>query len=66
MSFVDHPFLSVGAVLAIMFAGAGWVRNRMRRHRGGHFVRLDDSWSTKELMKEGLIGGGPSGNGKVD
>ncbi|KAF3360174.1 hypothetical protein VDGD_00502 [Verticillium dahliae] len=66
MSFVDHPFLSVGAVLAIMIAGAGWVRNRMRRHRGGHFVRLDDSWSTKELMKEGLIGGGPSGNGKVD
>lgn len=66
MAFVDHPFLSIGAVLTAVLGAAAWLRNRTRRNRGGQFVRMDDSWSTKELMKEGLLGGGANGNGKVD
>ncbi|KAH6692411.1 thioredoxin-like protein [Plectosphaerella plurivora] len=66
MAFVDHPFTTMGFILCAVIGGIQWLRVRTRKTRGGHFARMDDSWSTKELMKEGLLGGGMSGNGKVD
>ncbi|KAL2754455.1 hypothetical protein ACRALDRAFT_1081483 [Sodiomyces alcalophilus JCM 7366] len=66
MSFVDHPYRSMGVVVLLVLAAAMWFRRRIRRGRASHFPRPEDGWSTKELMKEGLVGGGLNGNGKVD
>ncbi|OLN97399.1 Uncharacterized protein C3D6.13c [Colletotrichum chlorophyti] len=63
VSFVEHPFLTLGCILGLAFGAFSWFRSRTRRGRGGHF-RLEESWGNKELMKEGLLG--PNGNGKVD
>ncbi|KAK1988961.1 thioredoxin [Colletotrichum cereale] len=63
VTFVEHPYLTMGCILGMAFGVFSWFRSRARRGRGGHF-RLEESWGNKELMKEGLLG--PSGNGKVD
>ncbi|KAK2059221.1 thioredoxin [Colletotrichum caudatum] len=63
VTFVEHPYLTMGCILGLAFGAFSWFRSRSRRGRGGHF-RLEESWGNKELMKEGLLG--PSGNGKVD
>ncbi|KAK1965695.1 thioredoxin [Colletotrichum sublineola] len=63
VTFVEHPYLTLGCILGLAFGFFSWFRSRARRGRGGHF-RLEESWGNKELMKEGLLG--PSGNGKVD
>lgn len=62
--FVEHPFLTVGFIITAVVGGLQWLRRRTSRGRGGHF--RDDSWSTRELVKDGLLGGGMNGNGKVD
>ncbi|KAK3390196.1 thioredoxin-like protein [Podospora didyma] len=41
MTFVEHPYLSAGCVLGVLFGCASWFRGRIRRTRG-HF-RLDNS-----------------------
>ncbi|KAH8884767.1 thioredoxin-like protein [Thozetella sp. PMI_491] len=41
VTFVEHPFLTVGCIIGVALAGFSWFRGRMRRTRG-HF-RLDDS-----------------------
>ncbi|KAF6840908.1 disulfide isomerase [Colletotrichum plurivorum] len=63
VTFVEHPYLSMGCIFGLALGAASWFRGRVRRGRGGHF-RLEESWGNKELMKEGLLG--PNGNGKVD
>ncbi|KAJ3955909.1 hypothetical protein N0V92_007559 [Colletotrichum tropicale] len=63
VTFVEHPYLTMGCILGLALGAASWFRGRVRRGRGGHF-RLEESWGNKELMKEGLLG--PNGNGKVD
>ncbi|TDZ22743.1 Uncharacterized protein C8034_v005147 [Colletotrichum sidae] len=63
VTFVEHPYLSMGCILGLAVGAFSWLRGRVRRGRGGHF-RLEESWGNKELMKEGLLG--PNGNGKVD
>ncbi|GKT45621.1 uncharacterized protein ColSpa_05802 [Colletotrichum spaethianum] len=63
VTFVEHPYLTLGCILGLAFGAFSWFRSRSRRGRGGHF-RLEESWGNKELMKEGLLG--PNGNGKVD
>lgn len=66
MAFVDHPYRSTGMVVVLVLAAAVWFRRRIRRGRPAHFTRPEDGWSTKELMKEGFVLSGTSGNGKVD
>ncbi|KAK1674779.1 thioredoxin [Colletotrichum godetiae] len=63
VTFVEHPYLTMGCILGLAFGAFSWFRSRSRKGRGGHF-RLEESWGNKELMKEGLLG--PNGNGKVD
>ncbi|GJC96900.1 Thioredoxin [Colletotrichum higginsianum IMI 349063] len=63
VTFVEHPYLTLGCIVGLAFGAFSWFRSRARRGRGGHF-RLEESWGNKELMKEGLLG--PNGNGKVD
>ncbi|KAJ4270048.1 hypothetical protein NW762_001721 [Fusarium torreyae] len=58
MSFVDHPFLSIGFVIAASFGIYSWFRNRTRRSRGTFF--RDDSLG----LKDGLLG--QNGNAKSD
>lgn len=62
MSFIEHPFLSVGCVAGIAFGLFSWLRGRSRRSRGGHF-RLDDTMGIRDL-KDGLLG--QNGNAKAD
>ncbi|CZR37214.1 hypothetical protein LB506_006499 [Fusarium annulatum] len=59
MNFVDHPFLSMGFVIAVGFGLYSWIRNRTRRSRGT-FFRMDDSLG----LKDGLLG--QNGNDKSD
>ncbi|KAF5019212.1 hypothetical protein F66182_8786 [Fusarium sp. NRRL 66182] len=59
MNFVDHPFLSLGFVIAVSFGIYTWFRNRTRRSRGT-FFRMDDSLG----HKDGLLG--QNGNAKSD
>ncbi|KAG5761026.1 hypothetical protein H9Q72_010859 [Fusarium xylarioides] len=59
MNFVDHPFLSIGFVIAVGFGLYSWIRNRTRRSRGT-FFRMDDSLG----LKDGLLG--QNGNDKSD
>ncbi|KAF7558730.1 hypothetical protein G7046_g5431 [Stylonectria norvegica] len=59
ITFVEHPFLSVGCLAGVAFGVFSWFRGRTRRNRGGHF-RLDDSLG----LKDGLLG--QNGNSKAD
>lgn len=57
VTFVEHPFLSIGCLAGVAFGVISWFRGRTRRTRG-HF-RLDDT-----LLKDGLLG--QNGNSKAD
>ncbi|KAI1809314.1 thioredoxin-like protein [Poronia punctata] len=61
VTFVEHPYLSIGCIAGIAFGVISWHRGRHRRNRS-HF-RLDDSLPIKEL-KDGLLGN--TANGKND
>ncbi|KAI8630465.1 thioredoxin-like protein [Xylariaceae sp. FL1651] len=61
LTFVEHPYLTIGCIAGIGFGVISWYRGRHRRSRG-HF-RLDDNLPIKEL-KDGLLGN--TANGKND
>jgi protein disulfide-isomerase len=61
MTFVEHPYLTMGCIAGIGFGVVSWYRGRNRRNRS-HF-RLDDTLPTKEL-KDGLLSN--AANGKND
>ncbi|CAI4210753.1 unnamed protein product [Parascedosporium putredinis] len=63
MAFVEHPWLSTACVFSIALAALSWFRGRLRRTRPN--FRLEDAMGIKEL-KEGLLGGPSSNNGKKD
>ncbi|KAI3332223.1 thioredoxin-like protein [Xylariaceae sp. AK1471] len=58
VTFVEHPYLTIGCIAGIGFGIISWYRGRHRRNRS-HF-RLDDSLPIKEL-KDGLLGNTASG-----
>ncbi|KAK0701844.1 thioredoxin-like protein [Lasiosphaeria miniovina] len=42
VTFSEHPYLSMGCILGVLFGLVSWYRGRMRRIRGGHF-RLEEN-----------------------
>lgn len=61
VTFIEHPYLSIGCIAGLALGCASWFRGRMRRTRG-HF-RLESDLGMKET-KAPLLGGNI--NGKVD
>jgi len=63
MTFVDHPYLSMGCVLGLAFGCFSWYRGRIaRRSRGGQF-RLVEDGANKSAP---LLGGVGVNGAKVD
>jgi protein disulfide-isomerase len=54
VTLTEHPYLSGGCILGILFGLVSWYRGRVRRTRGGHF-RLEES-SREFKAPAGLLG----------
>ncbi|KAI1319329.1 thioredoxin-like protein [Xylariaceae sp. FL0255] len=61
LTFVEHPYLTMGCIAGVAFGVISWYRGRSRRGRG-HF-KLDDNLAMNQL-KDGLLGN--IANGKND
>ena len=61
IAFTEHPWLSSGCVIGILFGFVSWLRGRTRKARG-HF-KLDDTLGIRDL-KDGLLG--QNGYAKAD
>ncbi|KAI2623686.1 thioredoxin-like protein [Xylaria nigripes] len=61
MTFVEHPYLTIGCIAGVGFGVISWYRGRQRRARSP--FRLDDALPIREL-KDGFLGN--TANGKND
>lgn len=61
ITFLEHPYLTMGCILGLGLGCASWFRGRFRRNRGNFM--LDDTAGMKEF-KAPLLGA--NSNGKVD
>ena len=61
LTFLEHPYLTMGCILGLGLGCASWFRGRLRRTKNSFL--LDDNVVAKEF-KAPLLG--PSANGKVD